>query len=72
MKQKKNCNKKTFEGKTSYVGICALLETERKGNGSVKIPGHILIYSNMEKQKRAVAGVVLLISDKYEQQTQNI
>ncbi|XP_044757080.1 uncharacterized protein LOC123315451 [Coccinella septempunctata] len=47
------------------IYICAISESKRKGKGTLKVPGFILIYSGVEKQRRATGGVAMLIAEKY-------
>ncbi|KAH1026589.1 hypothetical protein HUJ05_000230 [Dendroctonus ponderosae] len=51
---------------------CALSETKLRGEGTIKLPKYILIYSGVAKHKRSVAGVGILISEKYEKSMQDI
>lgn len=38
------------------IDVCAISESKRKGKGTLKVPGFVLVYSGVEKQKRATAG----------------
>lgn len=48
------------------IEICAISETKKKGKGSLNTGKYILLYSGVEKDRRAQGGVGLLIHNKYE------
>lgn len=47
------------------IDICALSETKRRGRGDIIYPGYILKYSGSNKDRRATAGVGILIRNKF-------
>lgn len=53
------------ELKHSNIEICALQETKKKGRGQYQYEDYTLIYSGVQKSKRATAGVGILIHNKY-------
>ena len=54
------------------IHICALSETKKKGSGTTRVEDYILAYSGKPKNERAIAGVGLLIHEKYANNIDNI
>lgn len=53
------------ELKERKIDLCALQETKKKGNGQKDYGDYVLVYSGVDKGRRAVAGVGILIHSKY-------
>lgn len=54
------------------IEICALSETKKKGKGNINFDKYMLIYSGVNKEKRAQGGVGLLIHRKFEGNISNV
>lgn len=60
------------ELKDHNIDICAVQETKKKGKGQKQYQDYILIYSGVEKEKRAKEGVGLLIHNKFKSNINNV
>lgn len=54
------------------IDICMISETKRKAKDNIRYRNHILFYSGVDKEKRAHAGVGILIHRKYENSIEGI
>ena len=61
------CNKEAElenELKSAKVDIAIISETKKKSRGSMELKDYILIYSGVDKNERAQAGVAIMIDKK--------
>jgi len=48
------------------MDLCALSETKKKRKENIKYEDYVLLYSGVEKNARAMAGVRILIHERFE------